>query len=125
MGPRRNREAGFTIIEMVVVLTLLAFAYALAAPAISIWFDGPRLDNAVAQVITSLREARARAITTSRENVFTLSADEDGITYSQSGDLTFFTDGSSSGARITLKSDKQSRAITIDWLTGKIREAAE
>ena len=125
MAAKVNRQAGFTIIEMVVVLTLLAFAYALAAPAIANWFDGPRLDNAVTELVTSLREARARAITTSKDVSYTISTGMDGVEYSQSGHLTFFTDGSSSGARIILKSVKQSRAVDIDWLTGKIHEAAE
>lgn len=125
MTARRKREAGFTIIEMVVVLTLLAFAYALAAPAMMTWFEGPRLDDAVSETITSLREARARAITTSTDIVYTLNAERESVEYRQSRPLTFFTDGSSSGARITLKSDRQRRTIDIDWLTGKIREAAK
>jgi general secretion pathway protein H len=125
MTTRRNREAGFTFIEIIVVMTVLGFAYALAAPAISNWFDGPRMDSAVRDMIISLREARARAITSSSDVAFSPTIDANSIQLSQSAPITFFIDGSSSGGRITLTSDDQTRAIQIDWLTGRIGEVAK
>ena len=120
---KEGREDGFTIIEMIIVITVLAFAYALAAPAITNWFDRPRLDGAVDDMKIALSEARAKAITTSKNIGFAIPAARyRNIKISQSGALTFFIDGSSSGGRITLKGANQSRIIKINWLTGKISE---
>ena len=46
----RCGEAGFTIIELMVVLALLALAYALVAPSLTAVIDRPGLDNAARAV---------------------------------------------------------------------------
>ncbi len=126
MKPKEGREDGFTIIEMIIVITVLAFAYALAAPAISNWFDRPRLDGAVDEIKTSLSEARAKAITTSKNVGYSIpAAGYRNIKISQSGSLIFYIDGSSSGGSVTLKGANQTRVIKVNWLTGRISEAEE
>ena len=72
---RRESQTGFTVVELLVVLSILAVALALVAPTLSGVFAGARGDGAVKQLITALRETRAMAITADREVAFALSSD--------------------------------------------------
>lgn len=147
---RRPREAGFTVIELIVVVALLALAYALVAPSISAVFDRPRLDNAARQVAGSLREARATAIETFRDTRFAVLADRrswrsgertgavaEGIQLSlerrdrggsgagAAGEIVFFPDGSSTGGRVVLRRGDRVRVVAVEWLTGRVSEGPE
>ncbi len=65
MRPRRSRRpaaAGFTLIELVVVLAIMATAVLLVAPAIRRGAEARRLRASAGQVAALLREARYRAV---------------------------------------------------------------
>lgn len=59
-----GREAGFTLIELVIVLVLLAVIAAIALPRIGSGLLGsaPNLENAQDRLIGDLRNARSRAM---------------------------------------------------------------
>ena len=38
-----------------------------------------------------------------------------------SGAIRFFPDGSSTGGRLTLSTERLGMAVDVDWLTGKVR----
>lgn len=144
-------EAGFTIIELIVVLALLALAYALVAPSVIAVFDRPRLDNSARAVAVSLREARATAIKTFNDTRFTVAPDrrswraggktgtvgagvdlslerpawdgERGAGSAQA--IVFFPDGSSTGGRILLRSGGRTSVVSVEWLTGRVSEGLE
>ncbi|MFQ5765781.1 MAG: GspH/FimT family pseudopilin [Rhodospirillales bacterium] len=147
---RRRSEAGFTVIELIVVLALLALAYALVAPSITAVFDRPRLDNAARNVAGSLREARALAIETFRDTRFVVAPDRrswqsgertgvvaEGIDLSlerpasrdkgakEAKEIVFFPDGSSTGGRVLLRRGERIRVIAVEWLTGRVSERPE
>lgn len=63
---RRARQAGFTLIEIAVVLVIIALAYGLVTPAFSNFVAGARLEGAARQLAMALREARSTAIVTGR-----------------------------------------------------------
>ena len=67
---------GFTLIELIVVMTILGLALALALPALQRAFPWVELNNAARTTMTALRETRGRAIGSNREIVlyFDLSA---------------------------------------------------
>lgn len=57
-----NRRVGFTLIELVLVLALLAMAVAVTAPSLSRFFRGRTLDNEARRMLSVTRYAQSRAV---------------------------------------------------------------
>ena len=72
MGRRGAR--GFSLLEMILVLALVALASLLAAAALTGGFDGMRLRAAAREVAAQLRFTRAQAIATGESQRFTQDA---------------------------------------------------
>ncbi|MEM7417444.1 MAG: GspH/FimT family pseudopilin [Gemmatimonadota bacterium] len=53
---------GYTVVELVAVLTLLATLLGLSIPPISAWRDRASVDSAAAELRSLLREARSRSL---------------------------------------------------------------
>ncbi len=144
-GPCR----GFTLIEVIVVLVIMALAYGLVVPALSSVLDGPRLDRAARQMVASLREARSTALIDGRtvrftvdpasrewrhgdrrgalddEIAFRLDAPPAGRGAGAAPSILFFPDGGSTGGRLTLATGERRRLIAVDWLTGRVWQIAQ
>jgi general secretion pathway protein H len=142
--PHPSRRAGFTLIEMVVVLTVLALLYAVAAPAAAPFFGRPRLEMATRDLVTALKEARSQAVVGLRDVRFTVDAESGdwrfgdrrgaarrGVSVSVEAPplaggrgaapgIRFFADGGSTGGLIRLASGPHRRRIDVDWLTGRV-----
>ena len=144
MGVRRPH--GFTLIELVVVLTILGLAYALVPPLFSGARATTELKGATRQVAAGLRQARNYAVVRRTEAVFTLDVETRGFTVSgdtrtyrlprqlqlklvtaerevvndKLASIRFYADGSSNGGRITLGSDERSFEVDVNWLTGHV-----
>ena len=144
---RRKTTAGFTLIEMLVILVILGLTVALIVsrgPARSTGFD---LRATAADVAQQLRLARAEAIATDRITRFTLDhADRlyetngvagpvlppelalsmttaTGSPPKPLGAIIFTPDGSSSGGRVVLTAGATTVAVVVDWLTGRVSVA--
>jgi len=65
-----HARRGFTLIELVVVIMLLAVVTALAASAVSRGLPGQQLRRASREIAAELRYTRARAIATGRPQAF-------------------------------------------------------
>ena len=79
--PRSAR--GFTLIEMMVTVVLLAILMALAFPAMSEWVRNSRIRTVADALQNGLRLAQTEALRRSRQTVFSLTADTnpaDGLT---------------------------------------------
>jgi general secretion pathway protein H len=141
-----GRHGGFTLLEMLVVLLLLAIAYALTPPMFSSGLSTTELKSAARQLAAGLRKTRSHAIVTRREA--TLSVDVDAHRFQLTGDkksyplparaevtvftaksetnaeqsaaIRFFPDGSSTGGRITLAAGERKFLVDVDWLTGLV-----
>ena len=137
---------GFTLIELIVVLAIMALMLVIAAPYASNALPGVTLTSAAHVAAAGLRTARSLAISRNREVAFTLDVAahrftvDDGratrsldealdITLetarSELGDETvgtirFFSDGSSTGGRVTLALDERDYHVDVDWLTGRV-----
>ena len=127
-----NRQSGFTLIEMIVVLVVLGLVFGLVitrGPMHSATLDARTAAREVAQ---ALRLARSRAIVSDR----LVSVRIDGLRYqsfpravgmaaiSPTGQpivsIRFAPNGRSSGARITLAERGSVRYVVVDWLTGRV-----
>ncbi len=139
-------QGGFTIIELLVVMVIMAMAYTLASPMITAGVSGTELKASARQLAAGLRKARSEAISRRREAVLTV--DVEGHQFQLSGDqrvyhlpksvavklftaqselvngttgaIRFFPDGGSTGGRITLSAHERNYDVDINWLTGQV-----
>ena len=149
-APRRDRgfalaEAGFTLIEIVVVMVLIAAMTLLAATLMTGGLDGLRLRSTAKEIAAELRHARAQAIAKSEVQQFLVDPaartwtgvggrtgdipDNLDVTFigvrevqenEREGTILFFEDGASTGGRIQLRRDRAGLDVDIAWLTGDV-----
>lgn len=147
---RRSRipaafAAGFTLVEMLVVLTLIAALTLLTVGAMNGGIDGIRMRSAAKQIAFELRFARAQAIATGTVQRFTVVPDKRAWTGAKDHDgelpssldvkfigvrqvqekrgegvILFFEDGASTGGRIQLKHERAVWNVDVAWLTGEV-----
>ena len=147
---RARRSAGYTLLELVVVLVVAALAAAVIAPRLFSGDESVGARTAGLNLATALRRARADAIKFNRETVLRIDANAatlttgdgsaagtvaDGFairlliaegerTGDASGGIRFFPDGSSTGGRVTLSRDgadgEPDVVVGVDWLTGRV-----
>ncbi|SLN57907.1 GspH/FimT family protein [Oceanibacterium hippocampi] len=141
-------SGGFTLLELVVALVVISFAFATVMPLLDRAIPGARLDAASTGLVMTLREARGIAIRDGREITVNFDAaarramvegaatgdpwpnDAAVLLYDQAGRaltgtkarIVFLPDGSSSGGVIEIAATGDSRRLTVDWLTGRVRE---
>lgn len=136
-------RAGFTLLETLVVLTLVGLIAGVAAPLLRAPAERLRLESATRSFCAALRASRARAIANNAETIVVI--DVVNKTYNSPvirngrfpldasiqievantryfgenlGTIVFFPDGASTGGDITLKLPKSNAKISVNWLTG-------
>jgi general secretion pathway protein H len=140
--------SGFSLIEMLAVLAIVALATALAMPLAMRPSDALRLDAAAQDLVAALRLTRAAAIARNGDAALTIDVErrtfaspavparalpadlsvklkiaEPERARSQGG-FRFFPDGSSTGGDMLLALRGKEVKICVDWLTGIARRAA-
>lgn len=139
-------ERGFTLIELVVVLTLLGL-FLLVLPPVLGSGGGLGLKAAARDVAAGLKRAQSRAIARNREVAFVVDLnahhfrvggepearplpDDIGLRLytarselvdSATGAIRFYPDGSSTGGEVTVSSGGREYHVAVDWLTGRVR----
>jgi general secretion pathway protein H len=139
------RGAGFTLVEMLVVLAVLALIMALLPPLLEGGQGRAELAAAAREIAASLRETRSLALRDGRSESFAvdgragtfragvagrlrhlpaglrLTLDRPGgdapVT---AGEIRFFADGSSSGGGLQLAQGGRRSHVAVDWLTGRV-----
>ncbi len=144
---RREASSGVTLLELLIVLSIMAIVAALVLPM----FGGTgvstgELKSAARQLAAGLRVARSEALATRQETrvmldleqrtfridrdaslhtlprmievkLFTAQSD---LVNDRVGAIRFFADGGSNGGRVTLAAGTRKYDIDIDWLTGRV-----
>lgn len=72
MLSRSNRRSGFSLIELMVAISLIGLLLALGVPAIGKWTADTRARGTAEQLASALRLAQASAITRNRTSMFAL-----------------------------------------------------
>ncbi len=141
----RGRSAGFTLLEMLVVLAIIAAASLLAMAAFGNGLRGARLHSAAKEVAAQLRFTRALAIASgvpqefvidpaarawrapkgrhgrlpdTGELVFTGARNLQGA---GEGAVRFFPDGAATGGRVRLAANGGGWDVDVAWLTGEVQ----
>lgn len=73
--PRRQRCVGFTLVELMVTISLLAILLALAVPSFRVWINNTRVRTAAQVLQDGLRLAQAEAVRRNRTVSFFLTND--------------------------------------------------
>lgn len=140
------RQAGFTILELLVVLVIGAIAYSLV---LGVPFRGPStadLKAASRALASGLRQAQSMALATRRDATLTLDLEareyevsgtegtrslpkglelklftsQSEVSSERKGSIRFYPDGSSTGGRITVAAGERKYLVDVDWLTGRV-----
>ena len=69
-----TRHHGFTLLELVLVLMVLALVLAAAAPSLAGWNRGQRLQNSADRLLSAARWARSEAIATAMPHQLEINA---------------------------------------------------
>ena len=126
---RSNRNsAGFTLIEMLVVLTVLGLVAAVAAQTIGRRPESVVRQEAGAKLIAAVQAARHEAGRSGKTRAVDAAALVPGATLAPAlpapgipaGLILLYPDGSSNGGTVTAKGRT---LATIDWLTGEALHA--
>lgn len=146
MRPTARRIAGFTILEVVVVLVIGVIAYVLVLGVPMRGASIYDLKSAARTLASGLRQAQATAMATRRDTLLTLDMEskefvvpgvadarklpqsidfklytaQSEVTSDKSGSIRFYPDGSSTGGRITVSSGERKYLVDVDWLTGRV-----
>jgi general secretion pathway protein H len=140
------RPRGFSLVELIVVMVLIAALAALGLAAIGSGLPGQKLRGAAKELAAELRFTRAQAIATGREQVFRIDVGEkrwrgagersgelpEGIALEVTGAreelespqvvaIRFFPEGAATGGRLVLRSGEAAWRVDVAWLTGEVK----
>lgn len=82
----RRARRGYTLVELAVTLSLVAFLAMLAAPSYQKWIRNARVRGAAESLTAGLRYAQAEALRRHRQTVFTLTREAPGLDSSAAAD---------------------------------------
>ena len=142
------RHGGFTLVELLIVLTLLVTLTAVLSPML-LPSPARELRAAAGEIATTLRETRRHAQADQQRQRFImdtqtgqygiertaswrtlpediraeLTTSKSLVSGQERGAIDFFPNGSSTGGRVRLGMADRSIRVDIEWLTGRIRIA--
>jgi len=141
---KRDRTQGFTLVEIMVVMVIIALVMGLVATSMTRSISGAEARAASRKLVASLRYTRARAIIDKKEQVFqvdtenrsyqapgrkkitlpkgvdvTITTARSEFTSENVGGIRFFPDGGSTGGHIELLVNEREYRVNVAWLTGE------
>jgi general secretion pathway protein H len=140
----RGRHAGFTLVELLAVMTIIALVLGLVATSVSRSISGAESRVAARKIVASLRYTRVKAILDKTETVFvvdteartyrapgrpevtlpegmevSLTTARSELTSEAAGGIRFFPDGGSTGGHVDLAVNQRLYRVDVAWLTGE------
>jgi general secretion pathway protein H len=140
------RQRGFSLLELLMVIVLVALMMALVGTSISRSVSNAELRSASRGLLAALRYTQMHAIVSHQEQVLTIDMenlsyqppDRDMVTFPEGievsmvtaesellservGGIRFFPDGGSTGGSVTIHVKDREYEINIAWLTGEAR----
>jgi general secretion pathway protein H len=139
---------GFTLVELLVVLAILALVMAMIPPFLAGGQARAELSTSAREIAAALRETRSLAIREGRSEAFVVDGAAGAFRAAGSaperrvaaglrlslltlankrldvGVIRFFGDGSSTGGSVTILQGERRSDVTVDWLTGRVSLAA-
>ena len=143
--PFAGRTAGFTLLEVIVVLAIGAIIYSLLLGTPFGTASAGDLKAAARTLASGLRQAQTLAITSRRDASLTVDVEarefrvadleahrvpdkvdlklytaQSEVVSERLGAIRFYPDGSSTGGRITVSSGERKYLVDVDWITGRV-----
>lgn len=141
-----GNNAGFTLVELLVVLAVLALALAVVPPSLTGAIDSARFKSTERDLVSALRYARSRAVNSQQAATVDINVkqgkmqvagrqralsipDDVALTLvtaqreqlsEYEGSIRFYPDGSSTGGQVRFSRGEQVWSIDVDWLTGRV-----
>lgn len=145
-APARTRaSAGFTLIEILVVVSLVAGLTVILMMSMNGGMNGLRLRSEAKTIASELRRARSQAISTGTVQAFRIVPEDRTWTGARGrkgeipkplvvtftgvrqvierdgeGVILFFEDGASTGGRVQLRHERAALNVDVAWLTGEV-----
>ncbi|MCP3868261.1 MAG: type II secretion system protein GspH [Gammaproteobacteria bacterium] len=142
----RNKTTGFSLFELLIVLTLLVAAVSLVPAYLSKGVSTAELKSSVRQITAGLNLTRSEAISHNSARVFRLDVERREFSTARDkstnalpkalnlklktaeseqetedrGGIRFFPDGSSTGGEIRVATGTREFAVNVNWITGKV-----
>jgi general secretion pathway protein H len=144
--PTSKRASGFSLLELLIVLSIMAVVTAIVIPVFGNGVSTTQLKTAARQLASGLRLARSEAVSQRRQTFlvldvagrrFKVGSDtkeyplphdvelklftaQNDLVDDKVGSIRFFPDGGSNGGRITVASGTRKYEVDVDWLTGRV-----
>lgn len=140
-----QRQLGFSLMEIMLVLTIIGLMFGLVAISMGRGVSNAEIRNANREVAAALRYTRSLAMRSHSEQVFSVNIEDKSwqaadrrpvqiprdmditidtarseVTGENTAGIRFFADGSSTGGRVRLNSGGREWVVGVEWLTGEI-----
>ncbi|MEM1153959.1 MAG: GspH/FimT family pseudopilin [Pseudomonadota bacterium] len=145
---KRERAAGFTLLELLAAITIIGLLLAVAIPASARFYESIQYRQAVRDVVTTLTAARYQAVNSGRAQdvkidpfqgliglngkitrlpkslaIEVYAAGE--LNRGNVGVIRFYPEGGSTGGGIDLeRQDGSGVRVSVDWLLGRVGQEA-
>lgn len=143
---RKKNDSGFTIVELLIAITIVGVVMAASVPASIRFYESMQYRQAIRGVITTLSSARYKAVNSGKTQDVSINPDTNTVRLNErttqlplsfnivvraarelnrdgEGVFRFYPEGGSSGGDVEIARPNGSGVkITVDWLVGRVTQ---